>query len=64
MGLVSLVDEARYVPNKEPSATLEEGSCREAALASALEGLRMSLGKRTKSKAGDRFFFIIDYTDC
>ncbi len=38
MGFARLVDEARYVPNLEPSATVEEGSCREAALTSVLEG--------------------------
>ena len=38
LGLVSLDDEARYIPSQEPFASLEEGSCREAAPASVLEG--------------------------
>jgi len=35
---VSLVDETSYFPSQEPSATVEKGNCREAALASVLEG--------------------------
>ena len=38
MSFASLVDKARYVPSQEPFATLEEGSSREVALASAMEG--------------------------
>ena len=37
LSFVSLVGEARYVLNQKPSATLEEGSCREEAMSFVLE---------------------------
>ena len=38
LGLVGVVDEARYVTNQEFPVTLKESRCRDAALASVLKG--------------------------
>ena len=48
LSFVSVVDEARTIPNQELPATLDESSCREAALTSILKGSKDESWKKDK----------------